>query len=340
MHKKYLLFGISLLSVLALLGCNSNNDNTSKTGGTKTETTTFYTIPDKEEENLDIYYHGLVDLKRYSNKDDLISYYNDLEHACENFDHLKEDASKEELTINGKKDDYYVVSRVNYGKYNLSTNQAIAIWKLIGLDHPEYYWISTTVVKSNIDGNDSLVLLTEEDYALYEKRKEIQETIDEFARNLKILLDKTDEYIKKIELIHDYICEYATYAYNDEGLADSALWAHNIVGIPMYNKGVCEAYAKLFTYLCQLNEIDALTVTGSRKNKDKLESHAWNLVKIEDSWYAVDVTWDDSLRTTKYFCCGYKDISVSHVPDESTSLADGIDYVYNLPSISIKNYFE
>ena len=37
--------------------------------------------------------------------------------------------------------------------------------------------------------------------------------------------------------------------------------------------------------------IECEIVTGSGRG----ESHAWNLVKMEDGWYHVDVTWDDPI---------------------------------------------
>ena len=28
-------------------------------------------------------------------------------------------------------------------------------------------------------------------------------------------------------------------------------------------------------------------------NSDGAEGHAWNLVKLDDEWFSLDVTWDD-----------------------------------------------
>ena len=98
MRKKILYFCFGILIVLTLLGCNKNENNTPSIEPPSTSEdepeTPIYDIPTEEEPELDIYYHGFEDLNRYSNKDNLKNFYVDLKHACENFDYLKEDASK------------------------------------------------------------------------------------------------------------------------------------------------------------------------------------------------------------------------------------------------------
>ena len=63
-------------------------------------------------------------------------------------------------------------------------------------------------------------------------------------------------------------------------------------------KGVCEDYSFLFEAMCQTVGIDARTITGyARFNPvdigkyPKSVNHAWNSVKIDDSWYLLDATW-------------------------------------------------
>jgi hypothetical protein len=54
--------------------------------------------------------------------------------------------------------------------------------------------------------------------------------------------------------------------------------------------GVCEAYAKAFKYACDQAGIPAILVVGSIPVD---APHMWNLVEIEESWYAIDVTNED-----------------------------------------------
>ena len=49
-------------------------------------------------------------------------------------------------------------------------------------------------------------------------------------------------------------------------------------------------------YLLDGLEIENVLVSGTATNSNNsTESHAWNYVKLNDKWYAIDVTWDDPI---------------------------------------------
>ncbi len=50
-------------------------------------------------------------------------------------------------------------------------------------------------------------------------------------------------------------------------------------------RGVCNAYMRAYSILLDLAGIENEYITGG--------NHAWNMVKLENSWTHVDVTWDD-----------------------------------------------
>lgn len=59
------------------------------------------------------------------------------------------------------------------------------------------------------------------------------------------------------------------------------------------HKGVCQHYAVLFDALCRAAGIQSWVITGYvRKEENDTElSHAWNAVRINDSYYCLDLTW-------------------------------------------------
>ena len=62
-------------------------------------------------------------------------------------------------------------------------------------------------------------------------------------------------------------------------------------------KTVCAGYARAFQYILQQLGIPCYYCTGYAG-----ESHAWNIVALEDGYYNVDVTWDDAgSGTYEYF---------------------------------------
>jgi len=59
-------------------------------------------------------------------------------------------------------------------------------------------------------------------------------------------------------------------------------------------KGICENYAAVFTKICDLNGIQSWIVPGYTKDFGKLDTtlgHAWNVAKLDSTWYLFDPTW-------------------------------------------------
>lgn len=69
---------------------------------------------------------------------------------------------------------------------------------------------------------------------------------------------------------------------------------------------VCEAYARAFKVLCDNAGIPCVLVDGNAYNGEGAENHMWNYVKVDGSWYAVDVTWNDPLGGASGAISGYE----------------------------------
>ena len=110
-----------------------------------------------------------------------------------------------------------------------------------------------------------------------------------------------------VRSIHDYLCD--TLTYDDAGYSaflaagDSAtdyrIFSAGAAFVPEWGgKAVCEGYSKAFKVLCDYFAIPAILVKG-KINSGSL--HMWNAVKLGDTWYIVDVTWDDEEDDFNYF---------------------------------------
>lgn len=69
----------------------------------------------------------------------------------------------------------------------------------------------------------------------------------------------------------------------------------NPYGLLVKGVGVCLGYATTFQLIMDALDIECLTVHGYAHSWE--EDHAWNLVRLDGDWYAVDVTWDDPVFT-------------------------------------------
>lgn len=71
---------------------------------------------------------------------------------------------------------------------------------------------------------------------------------------------------------------------------------------------VCEAYARAFKILCDVEGIPCVLVDGYAKSSasDAGGAHMWNYAKLEGNWYGVDVTWNDPTGGASGAVSGYE----------------------------------
>jgi len=53
---------------------------------------------------------------------------------------------------------------------------------------------------------------------------------------------------------------------------------------------------------------------GITNHTIRADSHAWNLVNLNDVWVAVDVCWDDALDSYEYFLVSYDEMQKGKDP--------------------------
>jgi len=72
-------------------------------------------------------------------------------------------------------------------------------------------------------------------------------------------------------------------------------------GALVLGKGVCEAYSEAMKLIMDKLGIECTIVTGESQD----QNHAWNIIKIDNEFYQLDVTWndpviDDGSNTIRY----------------------------------------
>lgn len=69
-----------------------------------------------------------------------------------------------------------------------------------------------------------------------------------------------------------------------------------------YNyKNDCSYYAKTFSFLCECIGIEVTICTGTADNGRGVDSHAWNRVKADGTWYFIDSYWNACVDSLNYF---------------------------------------
>jgi hypothetical protein len=112
---------------------------------------------------------------------------------------------------------------------------------------------------------------------------------------------------QKEKAIHDYIVANVAY--------DTTLQKFSAYEALKNGLTVCSGYAQLAYKMLKESGIEAKIVVGTAGG----DSHAWNLVKLDNIWYHLDCTWDDPVPDVKgrilynYFNLNDAQISKDHI---------------------------
>lgn len=115
-------------------------------------------------------------------------------------------------------------------------------------------------------------------YSIHDTNIMLRETEQE-ALKIIAQTDGMSDY-EKLKFFHDYL------VLNVESSTDDP-FADSVYGALVGHKALCEGFAKAFSYLCNIAGIENMIVTGYTD-----VDHMWNMVRLGDSWYHVDVGWD------------------------------------------------
>ena len=110
-----------------------------------------------------------------------------------------------------------------------------------------------------------------------EQDRAMNVAIDNAIKSLN--LNGKSEY-QKVRAIHDYICDKVDY--------DDEYEKYTAYDAIMTGSAVCQGYANLFCRMCYEVDLEVELITGIGNGG----GHAWNIVKIGDVYYNIDVTWD------------------------------------------------
>ena len=143
-------------------------------------------------------------------------------------------------------------------------------------------------------------------YTTAEQEKQLTSAVTSALASLN-LNGKTEA--EKVVAIHNYICDHVDYDY--DGLSDSSNTVkYTAYGALCNGKAVCNGYAVLFYRMCKEAGLSVRIISGTANGG----SHAWNIVKVGDVYYAVDSTWDgqDAQTLDQYLLKSEKDFSADH----------------------------
>ena len=176
----------------------------------------------------------------------------------------------------------------------------IAFEAVIG-DHPEMFWLETGY-SSKYLANGQCVEIDLKYNSTADDLESAKQRFDAAAQNLITGADSLDSNYEKEKYVHDALASAVTY----DLTADMNQSAYSAL---VNGKSVCAGYARAYQYLLQQLGIPCYYCTGYSGG-----DHAWNIVKLDDGYYNVDVTWDDAAAIRyDYFNKTDADFASTHV---------------------------
>ncbi len=263
----------------------TQNKENMKTGTYKIELGTLFSDILKQEngqEELGKFYQSAIEAYTYDtqNKENMKTGTYKIELGTLFSDILKQENGQEEL-----------------GKFYQSAIEAYTY------DNPDVFYLNPKKMYLNIEtttrgknvtynvfinnGNEANYLIDE-----FNSKEQVDNAIVEIE-NIKnqIISNRTGNVYEDMKVVHDYLVDNISY---DSSISKSNIY--NIYGALINKECVCEGYARAYKYILDELNIPCILVIGTATNGEgNTENHAWNYVKLNNSWYAVDTTWDDPI---------------------------------------------
>lgn len=213
-----------------------------------------------------------------------------------------------------------------------ASNVGVAVVSFL-YDHPEYFWSKgySYFVKSDTKMVTKVCLQCQEEFYDGNTRFQMWNTMNKEIQNyLDLIVGVRSDYEKEL-ILHDAIAENITYAYIEgTNTPETERWAHTVESVfsPERGSAVCEGYAKAFQVLLNAAGIDCVYVVGKASGS----GHAWNQVCIENQWYNVDLTWNDTGNkgSHKYFNVKDSTFLLNHKAFSSTATPTVGEWCYDL----------
>lgn len=199
-------------------------------------------------------------------------------------------------------------------------------------DHPEIFWIGTSAQIEESALSHKVVSYQFQPIVPVEARPSMREQLEEAADACISLIPAEASDYEKIKFVYEYLIDATEY---DSNGADS----QSIQSVLLYHRSVCAGYSKAFQYILNRMGLFCTYITGTIAGGG---DHGWNMVRIGENYYYVDVTWGDpvfvnrmegdessSMINYNYLCCTETELFKTHVPSDSVELPPCTSEDYN-----------
>lgn len=159
------------------------------------------------------------------------------------------------------------------------------IFQCVLNDHPELFYVEGYSYTKYTRGERTTAIEFSGTYNVDRETAESRrEAIEAAAEEILSGIDVNADQYTRVKYVYDTIIRNTDYELD-------APDNQNIYSVFVNHLSVCQGYAKATQYLLNRLGVECTLVLGT---VDTGEGHAWNLVKVDGSYYYVDTTWGDA----------------------------------------------
>ncbi len=168
---------------------------------------------------------------------------------------------------------------------SVSPDEVRDVFEAVYNDHPELFWVETGYSCKYLKSGECIEL-TLQYYNIASDLREAEKKFNAAAQEILKDAEKLTATAEKERYVHDALISRVDY-HGSTAMGQSAYSAL------VSGRSVCAGYARAFQYLMMELGVPCYYCTGYSG-----ENHAWNIVNLDDGFYNVDVTWDDTKPST------------------------------------------
>jgi len=148
------------------------------------------------------------------------------------------------------------------------------------------YWVTTMQVEDQKTAVQVEFHYFQDKYPLEkvaDMKRQTEHKAKEIVRDLQL---PNLTVIERIERVNAYLIDNCVYPDKEPYSCES----HSPYGALIEQSAVCEGYARAAQLIFELCDVPSYYVVGDTPGG----GHAWNLVQVDNQWYQLDITWNDT----------------------------------------------
>lgn len=208
---------------------------------------------------------------------------------------------------------------------NIETKKIQDVFQKVLLDNPIIFFVET-VSYQIVNGKYCNMIIPKYRFGKNQTKSTICAIFNKTKKIIKSCKDLTE--LSKEKMVHNYLISNVMYDY------DFKQSSFECVGPLLFGHGVCEGISKAAKLLLDLLEIHSLIVIGkSNQNISKIDLHAWNIVKVNEKYNHLDITFDITLMAWNVIRYDYFNLSDEEILLDHTILSK------NIPKCPVSNSY-